>query len=326
MEEIQKILLSIIILYPDKRHLIFRGLDETYFTSQYRTIFKECKKLYLENKEIDPVIIIADIGSEYTNMVISLSDMSLLIKPDPEEYINILKSDYNKKQAIIKTKELLLKIEKGLLNQCEIQNGYLEISKFFNEESKVRKVNMLQGFTELLDDLESKTEYIKTWFEKLDKYVLVDKGDYIVIGGRPSTGKTTFAVNLMFNLSAKYTVDFFSLETNSLKIFRKIAATCGRISINRIQNKALLDSDYNNLISAASECTNYKLNVIEAAGMSVQDITSIALQDKADIVFIDYLQLVQGKGTSLYEQTTSVSKDLHTFSQKKKLQCLRWHS
>lgn len=319
MEDIQRTLLSMIILYPKERHLIFKGLDEKHFSNQYRTIFKECKKLYLENKEIDPVIIVANIGSEYMQTVVELADTSLLIKPNTLEYINIIKDNFSKKEAMLKTKELLLKIEKGEIDKRKIQESYLEISKLFNEESKVKKLNMVQGFSILLDDLEQKTEYIRTWFQKLDKHVLIDKGDYIIIGGRPSSGKTTFAVNLMLNMSAKYTVDFFSLETNSLKVFRKIAATCGRININRIQNKSLVETDYNSLLNAANECAGYKLNVIEAAGMSVQDITSIALQDKADIIFIDYLQLLQGKGNSLYEQTTNVSKDLHTFSQKEKV-------
>lgn len=319
MEEIQKTLLSLIILYPEERYLVFRGLDERHFTSHYRTIYKECKKLYLEEKEIDPVIIVSEIGNEYMNVVAGLADMSLIIKPNTEEYINLLSNDFNINQAMIKTKELLLKIEKDMLSQKEIQNEYLEISKLFNEESKVKKVNMIQGFSDLLNDLENKTEYAKTWFNKLDKYVLIDEGDYIIIGGRPSSGKTTFAVNLAINLSAKYKIDFFSLETTYLKIFRKIAATTGRININKIQNKTLQDSDYNNLINAASECSNYKLNVIEAAGMSVSDITSIAMQDKADIIFIDYLQLIKGNGKNLYEQTTNISKELHIFAQKEKV-------
>ena len=125
----------------------------------------------------------------------------------------------------------------------------------------------------------------------------------------------------MIELSRKYTVNFFSIETSSLKVFRKIAATAGRISINKIQHKALQDTDYDDLLLAASNHQQNKLNVIEAAGMNVQDIASIALQDKADIIFIDYLQLIQGKGKTLYEQTTSVSKDLHTFAQKEKNNC-----
>lgn len=318
MEEIQKTLLSLIFLYPKERCLIFKELDEVHFKNQYRTIYKVCKKLYQENREIDPVVVVSIVGAEYTVIVAHIADASLIIKPNTVEYIKLLRDDYSKKQAIIKNKELLVKIEKDALTPEDIQNEYLEISQLFNRESNIKKVNMLQGFTDILDDLENKTEYMKTWFTKIDNYILIDRGDYIIIGGRPSSGKTTLATNFMIELSRKYTVDFFSFETSSLKVFRKIASTAGRISINKIQHKALLETDYDNLISAASNYQNHKLNVIEAAGMNVQDIVSIAQQDKADIIFIDYIQLIQGKGKSLYEQTTSVSKDLHTFAQKEK--------
>jgi replicative DNA helicase len=320
LEDIQKVLLSIILIYPQERHLIFKGLSEKHFSGQYRTVFKECVKLYQSNKEIDPVVIVADLGNEYMNLIVMLSDVSLINKPNTDEYISLLKNAYNKRQAMTKTKELILKIEKDELNNNqEIQDAYLEICKLFNEEEKVRKINITQGFSELLDDLESKTEYIKTWFKKLDKYVLIDRGDYIIIGGRPSSGKTTIAINMMMNMAAEYNVDFFSLETNALKVFRKIAASTAKISINKIQNKNMLDDDYKNLLTTANSVTGYKLNVIEAAGMSVQDITSIALQDKADIIVIDYLQLLSAQGKSLYEQTSNISKDLHIFAQKEKV-------
>lgn len=320
MEDIQKTLLSVIILYPQERYLIFKALDERYFTHQYRTIFKECKKLYQENKEIDPVVIVADIGNEYMNTVVQLADMSLVLKPNTIEYINILKDNHNKKQAIFKTKELLLKIEKNELNSQEIQNNYLDISKLFrNEEQTVKSVNMLQGFSELLDDLEKKPNYYKTGYQKLDKNVLIDKGDMIILGGRPSLGKTTLASNIMVNMAARYRVDFFSLETSTKKIFHKIASSGARIHLTKILHSNLQDTDYNSLLSIASEYNNYKLNVIEASGMNVHDITSKALEDKADIIFIDYLQLVNEKITNPYERVSEISKKLHTFAQKEKV-------
>lgn len=319
MENIQRTLLSLIFLYPEERHLIFKGLKEIHFTNQYKTIFRACRKLYQESKEIDPVIVISIIGTEYTTTVAHLADLSLITKPNTEEYISILRDDYSRKQAIIKNKELLVKIEKGTAAPEEIQNEYLEISQLFNKDSNIRKLNMQQGFVEILNDLENKTEYMRTWFEKIDKHILIDKGDYLIIGGRPSSGKTTLATNFMMNLSENYKVDFFSLETSSLKVFRKIAATAARLSINKIQHKALQEADYDNLIAAASNYQKNKLNVIEAAGMSVQDMASIAMQDKADIIFIDYLQLIQGKGKDRYEKVTNISADLHTFAQKEKI-------
>ena len=319
MEDIQKTLLSIIILYPEERHLVFK-LNERYFTNQYRTIYRECKKLYQENKEIDPVVIVFNIGNEYIHTVAQLADMSLIIKPNTMDYINILRNDYNRKHAIFKNKELLVKIEKNELKNSEIQDQYLEISKLFKtDENAVKSVNMLQGFSELLEDLEKKPEYYRTGYKKLDQNVLIDKGDVIILGGRPSFGKTTLAVNIMVNMASRYKVDFFSIETSTRKIFHKIASSGARIHLSKILHSNLVDTDYNALLEIANEYNGYKLNVIEASGMDVQGITSKALEDKADIIFIDYLQLINENIANPYERVSEISKKLHTFAQKEKV-------
>ena len=84
---------------------------------------------------------------------------------------------------------MLVKIDKDTITSEEIQNEYIQLSQLFNKDSDIKRVNMLQGFTDILEDLENQTEYMKTWFNKIDNYILIDKGDYIIIGGRPSSGK-----------------------------------------------------------------------------------------------------------------------------------------
>lgn len=320
MEEIQKNILSIILMYPEKHYLIFGGLNEKHFTNTYRTIFEECQRLYRLNKPIDPTVIVSNIGQEYFQTVLDLADAPFMTQSKTEEYIKSLQYEYNKKYALFETKNLLVDIEKDKLSSEEIQTKYLDISKLFNkEERKVKSVNMLQGFSELIEELETKKEYFQAGFKKLDSYVLIDKGDFIIIGGKPSSGKTTFAVNIMINMAAKYRVNFFSLETSTKKIFHKIAASGARINIGKILHRNLFDTDYNDLINIANEYYNYNLKVIEASGKSVDDITSIALQDKADIIFVDYLQLINEKGRSEYEKVSEISKKLHTFAQKEKV-------
>jgi replicative DNA helicase len=320
MEEIQKNVLSVILMYPEKHYLIFDGLNEKHFTSFYRTIFEECQRLYRLNKPIDPTIIVSNIGQEYFETILALSDVPFMARDKTEEYIKLLQYEYNKKYALFETKNLLLNIEQDNLSGEEIQSKYLEISKLFNnEEHKIKSVDMVQGFSELLEDLENKKEYYKTGYSKLDNHVLIDKGDFIIIGGKPSSGKTTFSVNVMINMSAKYKVNFFSLETSTSKIFQKIAASGAGINIGRILHSNLFDTDYINLLNTASEYNNYNLKVIEASGKSVEEITSIALQNKADIIFIDYLQLIKEKGQNSFEKVSEISKKLHTFAQKEKV-------
>ena len=321
MEEIQKTILTMIFLYPEVRYKIFKKLNGNHFNNQYKTIFNSCQKLYKKNKEIDPLIVMSDIGNEYMSLIASLTDITLIKKPNVDEYIKVLTEDYNKREAIFKTKNLLLQIEKGELPQEKIQEGYLSISKVFNSESEDTRIfDTVQGFSMVLDELESKKEYIQTGFKKLDELVLIDKGDMIVIAGKPSSGKTTIATNMMMNISAKYNVLFFSIETSAVKIYKKIASSAARINYKKILKSEMYESDYSSFLGVANEFSNHKLKVVEAAGMSVNDIISISLQNKADIIFIDYLQIVADKSDkSSYERVSNISRELHTFAQKEKI-------
>ena len=57
------------------------------------------------------------------------------------------------------------------------------------------------------------------------------------------------------------------------------------------------------------------ITIVEAAGWTVDRIRSEAIRLNADVVFIDYIGLIKGNGRSRYEETTSISIDLHTMAQ-----------
>ena len=55
--------------------------------------------------------------------------------------------------------------------------------------------------------------------------------------------------------------------------------------------------------------------MVDAAGWTVQQIKSKAVQLRAEIIIIDYLSLIRGEGKSLYERVTNISMELHTLAQ-----------
>lgn len=55
--------------------------------------------------------------------------------------------------------------------------------------------------------------------------------------------------------------------------------------------------------------------IVEAAGYNIEQIRAKAIQLNADIIFIDYLGLIQGAGRTIYEKTTQISMDIHTMAQ-----------
>lgn len=319
MKKIQEALLSTAILYEEQRYLIFGELQEEYFTTEHKTIFKEMNRLYSLRQDIDPVILLNKLGKSYTNLIAELSGPSF-IKPNTEQYIKLLKQSYYNKKAISQTQELLLNLQQNNVAPEVLQNKYLEISKMFDSNTtQYKSYTMTESLNEAYDNYNLKENYYKTGFKKLDDTVLISPGDYIIIGGRPSSGKTTFATNMMKNMAVKQKVLFFSLETNKVNIANKIICSAGKIQLNKILHKNLTDEEQTNYLNTSSELMKLNLEIIEAGGMTVNQIITKSLQRQADIIFIDYLTLVKAEAKSLYEKATRISNELHIMAQKNKI-------
>lgn len=159
-------------------------------------------------------------------------------------------------------------------------------------------------------------EYIRTGFSKLDTYIQVEKGDFDIIAARPSVGKTALALNLCANIAKQGKgVAFFSLETSPEKVFDRIAASIAGINFGKIKRQTMEKDDWAKFVQASDMLVKLPLSIVKASGKSVSWIRGEALRLKSDVVFIDYLGLINGTGKSRYEIITNVSMELHNMAQ-----------
>lgn len=163
-----------------------------------------------------------------------------------------------------------------------------------------------------------KPGYISSGFSRLDKYTGWSPGDFVVIGGRPSAGKTAFSLQLALQMAgAGKRVVYYSLETSREKLTLR-AATCDMcLDYDQVRRYEL---DMNDLDPEDFDRYSHRtFDVVEAGGRTVQWMKMDALRRKADVVFIDYLGLIPGQGASRYEKITNVSQALHEMAQGQKL-------
>lgn len=323
MREIEKSILSTAILYEDLRYLIFGELQEEYFTNEFKTIFKEMQKLYRQKQDIDPVVILSNLGQAYTEVIANLSDVNF-IKPNIEQYIKILKDNYSSNMAISHTEKLLVNLKGKKISLDEAQNKYVEISKFFNiSDNQHKSYSMTETMNEAFESYYAKENYYRTGFSKIDETMLISPGDYIIIGGKSHSGKTTFATNIMANMAERNKVLFFSIETNKTKIGNKFISSKGKIELEKINKKLLSEEEEKRFLSTSSKLMKLDLEIVEAGGMTLNQMFVKALQRQAEIIFIDHLQLVtlnsNGKNLSMYERITKISNELHSFAQQNKI-------
>ena len=155
-----------------------------------------------------------------------------------------------------------------------------------------------------------------TWpIPELDKELFVEHGDFILIGGRPSAGKTAFALQTAWHLSQTKKVGFFSLETGERKLTdRQVAAVSG-VPLDSIKQNALNQQHWNSIISLDSVFKSHQLDIITQSDITLSELQAFAKAKAYDVLFIDYLQILRVPGVSRYETVTEISLSMHRFAQ-----------
>ncbi|MBL4817834.1 MAG: replicative DNA helicase, partial [Deltaproteobacteria bacterium] len=137
-----------------------------------------------------------------------------------------------------------------------------------------------------------------------DKTGGLQGSDLIIIAGRPSMGKTSFAMNLAEHaaIKAKKSVAIFSLEMPGDQIAMRMMSSLGRIDQKSIRTGKLQESDWPRLTSAVSLLSEAKIFIDDAASPSPTDIRARSRRLKRehglDMIIIDYLQLMSIAGSS----------------------------
>lgn len=141
-------------------------------------------------------------------------------------------------------------------------------------------------------------EIIKTGFGLLDyKIHGFEKGQLNVIAARPSMGKTGFALNTMWNIAKSgYEVSFFSLETTGDLVIQRLVANISGVALSDIKRPNELNAEsVDKIMKALDAIQKRDINIYDESHLTPSRIREQAAKesDKPQIIFIDYLQLMQ---------------------------------
>lgn len=199
----------------------------------------------------------------------------------------------------------------------EAQAVLADISKLGAARAAAEVTDAQTAAHEFMDRLEGqRPRYIDTGFAELDKPLFLEAGDFVVIGGYPKAGKSMLAAQMARHLAETRRVGYFFLESNKRKLMDRIICSMSRVPLPKIKNRDLNSADWAAINRAVEDFSKLKFDIIDAAGMSVQDIQAISLNKRYEVIFVDYMQLLSAPGDNLYNQVTAISKGLHVMGQK----------
>lgn len=173
------------------------------------------------------------------------------------------------------------------------------ISKNYSIENQINLKQSISIFLQQINEYNKQNIKILSGFDDLDKITNGFKpGELIIVAGRPSMGKTSFAVNVTYNLifNSKLQVHIFSLEMSKYEIIDKLIAISSDVALHYIQTKIIKEQDWYKIQKACKILISLPLYIDDNGNASIDYIKSQCkecITNKKTIIVIDYLQLIK---------------------------------
>ena len=204
-------------------------------------------------------------------------------------------------------------------NENRGRKSYQEIKEFLKEA--------LNRVDELFHK-DSPITGIATGYEDLDlKTAGFQRSDLIIVAGRPSMGKTAFAVNIAENAAIKgqHSVAIFSMEMPGEQLAMRMMSSLGRIDQHKVRTGKLDDDDWPRLTSAVGMLQETRMFIDDTPALTPAELRArcrrISREHGLDLVVVDYLQLMQVAGTNENRATeiSEISRSLKAMAKELKV-------
>ncbi len=146
---------------------------------------------------------------------------------------------------------------------------------------------------------------VPSGFRDLDELTTgFQPGDLIIVGGRPSMGKTTFALNIAQHVAVEggEPVAIFSLEMSKRQLAIRMLCSEAMVDANKVRKGFIGKEDWHKLTSAAGKLAEAPVYIDDSSNLSVLEMRAKARRLKLEkgglsLIIVDYLQLMKGRGS-----------------------------
>jgi len=188
----------------------------------------------------------------------------------------------------------------------DAEQAIFRISEWRLKKSFVSMDRALHSTLEMLESIHGKHEGVTgvpTGFRDLDTLTGGwQNSDLIIVAGRPSSGKTAFALSLASNAalhkSKPTTIGIFSLEMSTNQLIMRLLCAEARVDAHAVRTGRLPDEEWTRLSLAAGRLAKARLFIDDSASLGILELRAKARRLRAEhnagLIIVDYLQLMQG--------------------------------
>ncbi len=312
------------------------GNEEPFYKEAHKKIYSAIVDLFVRNEPADLVTVTEELSRKGDLEAIGgTAYLTELINSVPTA-ANV---EYYAKIVLEKARL------RGLINACdEIKNLSYESTEeadrivdsaekiiFSVTQEKIKQdflpiKHILKDSFQAIEQLYAKKEHvtgIPTGYRDFDLRTSGLHGsEFIVIAGRPSMGKTSFALGIAqkAGVEEKIPVAIFSLEMSRDQLVQRMLCSEARVDAQKVRTGYLSESDWPKLTIAAGRLAEAPIFIDDTPAISVLEVRAKARRLKAEhsiaLIIIDYLQLVSGSGRieNRQQEISEISRSLKSLA------------
>lgn len=315
--EAEQSVLGAILLDNDALNKTLEILSlEDFYREAHRKIFRRMCDLSEKNEAID-LITMTELLKKNNEIesIGGVSYMASLVNVVPTSsniryHSRIVREKAAMRNLINAATEIISQVYESKQDVDEIldtsESMIFEISEKRVKPSFVTIKEIVKDSFEMIEKLYEKKELITglpTGFIDLDEKTSgLQKGDLIVVAGRPSMGKTALCLNIAehVGIEMKEPVAIFSLEMSKEQLVLRMLCSEAEVDSHKLRSGYLGESDWPRLVNAAGSLTEASIFIDDSPVITALEMRAKARRLKAEhglsLVIVDYLQLMRGRG------------------------------
>ncbi len=306
--------------------------SQDFFRDAHRRIFEKMVGLTDRNQPVDFVTLTDELtrsgeleevgGPAYVS---ALTD-GVPRSANVEYYARIVKEKSTLRRLIQASNEVLVRAYDAeedaddLLDEAE--RTIFSIAEGRMRSGFVKLSELVDGGYAMLEQLQASRGLVTgvpSGFVELDEMTSgFQKSDLVIVAARPAMGKTSFVMNIALNaaLEAGKSVGVFSLEMSKEQLFLRMLTSEARVDAHRFRGGFLGEQDYERLNGAFARLHDAKVFIDDTASAGILEMRAksrrLKLEHGLDMLVIDYLQLMQGRGRfdNRQQELASISRSL----------------
>lgn len=302
--------------------------SEDFYDPRHKEIFESCMDLYRTGRPVDLVTVKNRLeargsletsgGMKYLGQLATAVPSSVYVR----DYIrivrekalyrrfiklgnNILSASYSTGTPIEELSENTEKEVFGIL-QNRGSEDFVHIGKlvggvFEQVEEMAKNQGVIPG--------------IPTGFIDLDQMLAgLHNSDLVLVGARPSMGKTAFGLNICQHAAVKEgkTCAIFSLEMSASQVASRLMGSVSRVDMTHMRSGTMTMDDWTKLVDGLGTLAEAPIYIDDTGGITLSELRSkcrkLKIEHGLDLIMIDYLQLMSGSGKSSDNRQQEISE------------------